>query len=126
MCAQVEASEKHTSFYFLIADGKSRFITSDNLSFTCLREGGLKISLMSITPRILMVREKSENSESVYCVTHITEEAVERYNKKIEENALQYIIDIQANRQQRRPLAMNRKPLYFNLFYKIWSRSRRL
>lgn len=92
MCVQVEASEKNTNFHFLIADGKSRFITSDNPSFICLREDGLKVGLMPITPRILMAQGKSGNSDNVYYVTHITEEAVERYNKKIEENALQYII----------------------------------
>lgn len=92
MFVHLEASKKNTSFHFLIADGNSRFITSDNPSFTCWRQDNLKVGLMPITPRILMAQGKADNADGLFHVTHITEQAVEKYNRMIEENALQYII----------------------------------
>lgn len=49
-------SLKHTNFHFLITDGPTYFVTSNNPSFVFIREDGLKEGLMPITPRILMVQ----------------------------------------------------------------------
>ncbi len=83
---------KFINFHFLIADGATRFNTSDNPSFWCTREDGLKIGLMPIEPRILMAQGKNTDNEPMYSVTHITDDAVKKYNRWIEENAEQYII----------------------------------
>lgn len=47
---------------------------------------------MPITPRILLAQGKKSDTDPVYCVTHITDEAVQKYNKIIEDNAEQYVI----------------------------------
>ncbi len=83
---------KYTSFHFLIADGPTYFITSDNPSFWCNREDGLRVGLMPIEPRILMAQGKSTDQDPVYSVTHITEAAVKKYNSWIEENAERYVV----------------------------------
>lgn len=92
MYVQSIESMKRTSFHFLIADGTSRFITSDNPSFVYDRPDGSRAGLMPITPRILMVQGKSDATDAQYYVSHIIDEAVERYNKVIEDNANQFII----------------------------------
>ena len=92
MYLQAIESMKHTNFHFLIADGSTKFITSDNPSFVYQRKDGAKAGLMPITPQILMVQGKMTSHDPQYYVTHITEEAVERYNKVIEENANEYIL----------------------------------
>lgn len=88
----VQQSLQHTSFHFLIADGVTKYVTSDNPSFVHLREDGSKVGIMPITPRILLAQGKKSDTDPVYCVTHITDEAVQKYNKIIEDNAEQYVI----------------------------------
>ncbi len=83
---------KYTSFHFLITDGPTYFITSDNPSFWCNREDGLRVGLMPIEPRILMIQGKDTYQDQLYSVTHITETAVKKYNRWIEENAEQYVV----------------------------------
>lgn len=82
----------HTSFHFLIADGQTKFYTSDNPSFTCLLEDGTKVGLMPVTPRILLAQGKKSDQASEYYITHITDEAVQTYNRYIEKNAEHYLI----------------------------------
>lgn len=88
----IQQSLQHTSFHFLIADGVTKYVTSDNPSFVHLREDGSKVGIMPITPRILLAQGKKSDTDPVYCVTHITDEAVQKYNKIIEDNAEQYVI----------------------------------
>ncbi len=92
MYVQALQNMKYTSFHFLIADGVTKFVTSDNPSFVYTQADGLKVGLMPITPRILLVQGKKSDATSVYCVTHITDDAVKRYNAVIEENADKYVI----------------------------------
>ena len=47
-------SLKYTNFHFLISDGSIYFDTSDNLSFTYIRNDELKEGIMPINPNILM------------------------------------------------------------------------
>lgn len=88
----VQQSLMHTSFHFLVADGPTHFITSDNPSFVYWREDGNKAGIMPITPRILLAQGRKTDMDPVYCVTHITDEAVQRYNTIIENNADKYVI----------------------------------
>ena len=83
---------KYTNFHFLIADGPTYFDTSDNPSFIFTRNDSLKEGLMPITPKILLAQGKKTDKEEGYCVTHITDEAVKRYNCVIRSNASEFII----------------------------------
>lgn len=85
-------SLKHTNFHFLVSDGPAYFDTSNNPSFTFIRDDDLKEGLMPITPRILMVQGKCTEDADKYFITHITDEAVKRYNKIIRDNANEFVI----------------------------------
>ena len=82
----------NTSFHFLIADGPTKFITSDTPAFVYKRSDGLFAGLLPITPRILMVQGKNRDNDNHYYITHITDEAVQEYNKTIYENADKFVI----------------------------------
>ena len=85
-------SLKFTNFHFLVADGPTPFDTSDNPSFTFVRDDGLKEGLMPITPRILMVQGKCTDNSDKYFITHISDEATKKYNKIIRDNATEFVI----------------------------------
>lgn len=89
---QATDSLKHTSFHFLIADGPTYFITSNNPSFVFIREDGLKEELMPLTPRILMAQGRCTEDADKYFITYISDEAVNRYNKIIRANANEFVI----------------------------------
>lgn len=86
------ANLEHTSFHFLVSDGPTMFITSDTPAFIYKRPDNTFAGLLPITPRILMVQGKNTANDSSYYVTHITDEAVQNYNKVIRENADKFII----------------------------------
>ncbi len=90
-------SLKHTNFHFLIADGPTYFVTSDNPSFVFIREDGLKEGLMPVTPRILMAQGRCTEDVDKYFVTHISNEAVNKYNKIIRANANEFVIHLNAS-----------------------------
>lgn len=92
MYVHATQNELHTNFHFLVADGTEKFATSDNPSFEFVRDDGKKQGLMPITPSILLAQGRASDETHSYCVTHITEEAVRKYNRIITENAEQYII----------------------------------
>lgn len=77
---------------FLIADGPTYFVTSNNPSFVFSREDGLKEGLMPITPRILMAQGRCTEDVDKYFITHISDEAVNKYNKIIRANANEFVI----------------------------------
>lgn len=89
-----DASEnlKHTSFHFLVADGPTRFITSDTPAFLHKREDGQLVGLLPITPNILMAKGWCSDGENKYYVSHITDEAVQNYNATIYANADEFVI----------------------------------
>ena len=86
------ASLKHTNFHFLIADGPTYFDTSDNPSFIYNRNDGLKEGLMPMTPLILMEQGKCIEDADKYFITHISDDAVKKYNKIIRANANEFVI----------------------------------
>lgn len=86
------ANLEYTSFHFLVSDGPTMFITSDTPAFIYKRPDNTFAGLLPITPRILMVQGKNTANDSSYYVTHITDEAVQNYNKVIRENADKFII----------------------------------
>lgn len=86
------ASLKHTNFHFWVADGPTYFDTSNNPSFTFIRDDGLKEGLMPITPRILMAQGKCTEDADKYFITHITDAAVKKYNEVIRANANEFVI----------------------------------
>lgn len=67
------------------------FDTSDNPSFTFIRTDGLKEGLMSIIPRILMAQGTCIEDADKYYITHITDDAVKKYNSIIRANADEFI-----------------------------------
>lgn len=83
---------KHTSFHFLISDGPTLFITSDTPAFIHKRTDGSYVGLLPITPKILLAQGKNTAKETLYYISHITDEAVQRYNATIRENAEEFII----------------------------------
>jgi len=84
-------SMKRTSFHFLIADGATKFITSDTPVFLYERSDGKVVGLLPITPDILMAQGLCTDTKE-YCITHITDEAVKKYNEAIKSNADEFII----------------------------------
>ncbi|MDD2504172.1 MAG: DUF4238 domain-containing protein, partial [Clostridia bacterium] len=86
------ASLQYTSFHFLVADGPTKFITSDSTAFIHKREDEKLIGLLPITPRLLMMKGKCTEDDGLYYVTHITDEAVNGYNNAIRTNAEEFII----------------------------------
>lgn len=84
-------SMKRTSFHFLIADGPSKFITSDTPVFFYEQPVKKVVGLLPITPDILMAQGLCAGTKE-YCITHITNEAVERYNEAVRANADEFII----------------------------------
>lgn len=87
-----EANLQHTGFHLLISDGPTYFDTSDSPSFVFRRTDGALQGIMPITPRIILAQGKCTTNSNVYYVSHITEEAVRRYNDTIRENASEFII----------------------------------
>lgn len=82
---------KRTSFHFLIADGPTQFITSDTPVFLYERPDKKIVGLLPITPKILMAQGLCTGAKE-YHITHITDEAVKRYNGAIRANANEFII----------------------------------
>lgn len=83
---------RHTNFHFLVADGPTTFVTSDSPAFTYKRNDGKLVGLLPITPKILMAKGKCSDGNALYYVTHITDDAVKRYNDAIRANANEFVI----------------------------------
>lgn len=84
----------NTSFHFLVADGSETFNTSDNPVFVFKRQDGKLQGILPLTPRILMVQGKNSTQDTNFYITHITNEAVKKYNNEIEKNASNFIIQL--------------------------------
>lgn len=83
---------KHTSFHFLVSDGLEQFITSDSPAFIHKRLDGNKVGLLPITPKILLTQGKNVDNDDKYYITHISDRAVQEYNRIIKENAEEFVI----------------------------------
>lgn len=92
--AYAEANLQNTGFHFLISDGPTYFDTSDSPSFMFKRNDGLLQGIMPITPRILLGQGKCTDDTGRYYISHITEDAVQRYNAIIRKHALEFIIHV--------------------------------
>jgi hypothetical protein len=86
------ANLKHTSFHFLVADGIETFLTSDNPVFVFRRNDGKLQGVLPITPRVLMAQGRKTDTDSDFYITHISEDAVKRYNAEIVRNAREFVI----------------------------------
>lgn len=86
------ANLAHTSFHFLVSDGQNKFITCDSPAFTYKRPDGQLEGLFPITPRILMAKGKCTEDIDKFWVTHISDDAVSRYNNAIRMNATSFVI----------------------------------
>jgi hypothetical protein len=83
----------YTNFHFLIADTDVTFVTSDNPVFVFERkQDGLKQGILPITPHIIMCQGRRTNEEDIYCVSHIKEESVRKYNNIIKQNSQNFVI----------------------------------
>lgn len=87
-----EANLQHTGFHFLISDGPTYFDTSDSPAFVFERTDGALQGIMPITPRIILAQGKCTTNSDMYYISHISDEAVRRYNDTIRENASEFII----------------------------------
>ena len=67
-------------------------MTCDSPAFIHKRVDGKLLGLLPITPRILMAKGRDSGNTSLFYVTHITDEAVIRYNNLIRGNAEEFII----------------------------------
>lgn len=85
------ASLKHTIFISWLQMDQ-HISTSDNPSFTFVRDDGLKEGLMPITPCILMAQGKCTEDADKYFITHISNNAVKKYNEIIRANANEFVI----------------------------------
>ena len=81
-----------TTFCFLVADGRETFFTSDNPVFIIKRKDGYLQGILPITPRILMVQCKNNNTNNEYCISHINDREVIKYNLAITKNANSFTI----------------------------------
>lgn len=88
------ANLANTSFHFLVADGLETFNTSDNPAFVFRRTDGKLQGVLPLSPRILMVQGRDSNKETSFCISHISDEAVKRYNIEIEKNASCFIVQL--------------------------------
>lgn len=88
------ANLSKTTFHFLISDGSETFNTSDNPVFIFRRRDGKLQGVLPLTPRILMAQVKNSEQDTNFFVTHITDEAVKRYNIEIEKNASSFIVQL--------------------------------
>ncbi|MEG0473524.1 MAG: DUF4238 domain-containing protein [Solibacillus sp.] len=87
-----EANLKHANFHFLVSDGPSLFCTSDTPAFIHKRDDEKLVGLLPITPKILMAKGRCEGKHDVFYITHITDDAVNRYNQIIRDNATEFVI----------------------------------
>lgn len=92
MYKYVEAYLKYANFHFLISDGHTLFCTSDTPALTHKRDDGKIVGLLPITPKILMTIGKCTEEHDVFYISHITDDAVKRYNKIIYGNATEFVI----------------------------------
>jgi hypothetical protein len=83
-----------TSFHFLVADGTETFNTSDNPVFVFRRNDGKLQGVLPLTPRILMAQGRNSERDANFYITHITDEAVKRYNLEIEKNASNFVVQL--------------------------------
>lgn len=81
-----------TSFRFLVAAGKGSFVTSDTPAFTWEREDGKLIGVLPVTPKVLLLKGSHSGDDGVYCISHINDEIVERWNDVIHSNASEFVV----------------------------------
>ncbi|BAE86368.1 DUF4238 domain-containing protein [Desulfitobacterium hafniense] len=87
---------KNLTLRLLISSGDIQFITSDNPSFL-YKENDRIHHIMPVTPQILISVEKDSLHRGKYCVEHIPDDEVERFNLIIINNADEFVISRNAS-----------------------------
>lgn len=82
------------SLQFYIAEGNTKFITSDNPSFIVKINEDKNVHLMPVSPEILICIGRNSDCIGKYKVERISDEDVEQFNKLISENSFERIISI--------------------------------
>lgn len=82
---------RSTSFHFLVSNGNTKFITSDNPCFVNEKTNGTKIGILPITPEILLTQGKNPSNDDNYYITRIADREVKQYNKVIQEHSEQFV-----------------------------------
>ncbi len=82
---------RETSFHFLVSEGNTKFITSDNPSFENENTDGTKIGILPISPDILMIQGKNSSKADNYYITRISDVDVQKYNEIIRKHSDQFI-----------------------------------
>lgn len=82
---------QNLNIVFLKSTDNIEFITSDNPSFTYVKDG-IKNHIMPVTPNILICLAVDDTRKNKYFTKHITDVEVKQYNKIIYDNAHRYII----------------------------------
>ena len=67
---------------------------SDNPVFVFRRLDGKLQGVLPLSPRILMAQGRNSEHDENFYVTHITDEAVKRYNIEIEKNAADFVVQL--------------------------------
>ena len=63
-----------------------------SLIFAFYRKDGLKEAILPVSPQILMVQCRDNSNSGCYYLTHIEDEQVKEYNRKILNNAVNFVI----------------------------------
>lgn len=86
------ANLANTNFHFLISDGPAKFCTCDIPAFIYERDDKKLMGLLPVSPRILLAKGKNSDYSENYYISHITDEAVQKYNNIIRKHATEFVI----------------------------------
>lgn len=79
---------------FYVANEESRFITSDNPSFTCKCLDNKIIHIMPVSPKVLICIGRDSERYNSYIINRLSDEQVSKINNIIIENSVERIIKI--------------------------------
>lgn len=80
------------TFRFLVTEGHTKFITSDNPAFMNNYSNGTKAGMLPISPKILMIIGKDSSNKDKYYITKIPDLEVKRYNEVIKKHSGQFVV----------------------------------
>lgn len=80
------------TFRFLVTEGNTKFITSDNPSFMNNNSNGTKTGMLPISPNILMIIGKASSNKDKYYITKISDLEVQKCNEIIKKHSGQFVV----------------------------------
>lgn len=80
------------TFRFLVTEGNTKFITSDNPSFMNNNSNGTKTGMLPISPNILMIIGKDSSNKDKYYITKISDLEVQKCNEIIKKHSGQFVV----------------------------------